>query len=406
MGMYPQMGSQMIGIAAPKPQNIVGMAAPNVGAGLVANPATQPVQMPTAQPAPIAQYAQGLQRPAAQAQAVPPTGLIGSEQALATGFQGAGTAMSQGNAQAMGLLSNVANQSYSSVSQPQADIANQTIQPFVAGGQNAATLQANLTGANGLEAQQQAYAEYQSSPAMKYQMDQMQRATERSAAARGGLMGGNVMQALQQNAAGIASQDYQNQFANLGTVANQGLNAAGQKYGSQMNMLGQIQQQKVNAMSELANTATNHGLNVAGLYTGTAQQVAQGRMQTGQNMATNITNSTNAISNLLTQQGVAVSDMMSQDINNISSMIHSSGLADQFDNNQLASLLAQINSGQAVTAVNQNNAIGAANAYGTVGMGNAVSGGLTQGLAMGAFGNTPQPTSGTINTGSNFRGYV
>ena len=93
-------------------------------------------------------------------------------------------------------------------------------QGFLGGGQNAAKLQADLTGANGQAAQQSAYAAYQSSPAMQYQMDQMQRATERSAAARGGALGGNVLMELQRNASGIASQDYQNQFNNMNTVAN------------------------------------------------------------------------------------------------------------------------------------------------------------------------------------------
>ena len=434
--------NDMTGISAPQSMMLTGSQQPKM---------TDPTMQPQ-------QYAQGMQFAAPQdlnTQNIPQTGLIGSEQALNTGFQGALGSLNQGASRANSYLSNVANQNYSDIQQPQLNYTPQTglnagvtqpldqaaanFQPYMQGGQNAAQMQANLSGANGTEAQQQAYAQYQSSPAMKYQMDQMQRATERSAAARGGLMGGNVLQALQQNAAGIASQDYQNQFNNLGTVANQGLNAAsnvsnirgnqaqmagsmqqagmgiegnlaGQQYQSRMNLLNQVQQQKANAISDLANVASQHGLNVAGLYTGTGQQLAQGRTQAGQNIAQNIANSTSAISNLLSQQGIAVSDSMGQDINNITSMIHSAGLADQVDNNQLATLLAQINSGQAVTDVNQNNAIGAANAWGTVGIGNAVTGGLNQALATGLIGkSTPQTaygsnTIGTTNSGANYRG--
>lgn len=397
-------------------------------------------QQKTVQPAAPQQYAQGMQFAAPQnlnTPNVPQTGLIGSEQALNAGFQGALGSMTQGAGQASNYLSNVANQNYTDIQQPQLNYTPQTglntgvtqpldqaaanFQPYMQGGQAAAQMQANLSGANGAEAQQQAYAQYQSSPAMKYQMDQMQRATERSAAARGGLMGGNVLQALQQNAAGIASQDYQNQFNNLGTVANQGLNAAGnvsnirgnqaqmagsmqqagmgiegnlasQKYQSQMGLLGQIQQQKANAISDLANVASQHGLNVAGLYTGASQQIAQGRTQAGQGIAQNIANSTSAISNLLSQQGIAISDSMGQDINNISAMIHASGLADQVDNNELARLLANINAGQATNDVNQNNAIGAANAWGTVGIGNAVTNGIDQALKFGLIGKTTPKT--------------
>lgn len=385
----------------------------------------------------------------------PQTGLMGSESALQGGFTGAMNSINQGSLDAANVLTNAANQNYSDVQQPAINYTPNTglssavtnpidesvsnFVPYSISGQNAAGLQANLAGANGSYLQGKAYEDFQNSPAMKYQMDQMQRAVEHSAAARGGLMGGNVMRALQENAAGIASQDYQNQFNNLNTIANQGLNAASniasargnqaqmanakeqagmgiesnlasQKYGAQMNLLGQIQQQKASAMSDLANIANQHGLNVAGLYTGTAQQLSQGRTQAGQNIAQNIANSSSAISNLLNQQGITVSDAMGTDINNIVSMLHSSGLADQVDNNQLATLLAQINSGQAVTDVNQSNAIGAANAYGTVGVGNAAQSGINQALALGLVGSAPKTNIGNnvgmIGNGANFGAYA
>ena len=138
-------------------------------------------------------------------------------------------------------------------------------------GQGALDMQAALSGANGPEAQAAAYAQYNSSPAMQYQMDQMQKATERSAAARGGLLGGNVLTELQRNASGIASQDYQNQFNNLGQVAQTGLAAAGQ--------IAQTKQQQAATEAGLAS-------NLAGIQGNLAQADLSGRYNlAGQQMS-------------------------------------------------------------------------------------------------------------------------
>lgn len=138
-------------------------------------------------------------------------------------------------------------------------------------GQGALDMQAALSGAKGPEAQAAAYAQYNSSPAMQYQMDQMQKATERSAAARGGLLGGNVLTELQRNASGIASQDYQNQFNNLGQVAQTGLAAAGQ--------IAQTKQQQAATEAGLAS-------NLAGIQGNLAQADLSGRYNlAGQQMS-------------------------------------------------------------------------------------------------------------------------
>lgn len=150
------------------------------------------------------------------------------------------------------------------------DAADQALSGYNKG-QGALDLQASLSGANGPEAQAAAYAQYNSSPAMQYQMDQMQKATERSAAARGGLLGGNVLTELQRNASGIASQDYQNQFNNLGQVAQTGLAAAGQ--------IAQTKQQQAATEAGLAS-------NLAGIQGNLAQADLSGRYNlAGQQMS-------------------------------------------------------------------------------------------------------------------------
>lgn len=275
----------------------------------------------------------------------PPTGLIGSEQALNLGQAGAINAINTGT-----------------------QTARTDIQSAIGGidQNNAAKLQADLTGANGPAAQASAQQLIQQSPAAKYQMEQTLRATERSAAARGGLLGGNVALELQRNAAGIASQDYQNQFANLGTVADRTLNQ------------GVI---KAGLAKDLASAAQSAGIQTAGIMGSTAGQIAQGRSAAGYAIAQNAQQAASNISNLLSQQGVAVSDMLAKDISTVTDMIYQAGAQDSLDSKNLAAILANIAGGQASTVAQGQAAIGEANAAGTLGVANAIQSGITQGIA-------------------------
>jgi hypothetical protein len=129
-------------------------------------------------------------------QNIPQTGLIGSENALLGGYVGANEAMNQGQLGAEEIFGNSAQQ-----------------------GTDAATMQADITGVNGPQKQQAAMTAYQNNPAMKYQMDQVIKGRERSAAARGGLFSGNTGLELNRDLAGVMSQNFQQDFNNLGTVA-------------------------------------------------------------------------------------------------------------------------------------------------------------------------------------------
>jgi hypothetical protein len=371
--------SGIMGIANPA-QKI-----PPVNAAPMSPPPQSAVQPATAQPVanpvlgqfnPVGNFAPApaapLINPNATQSMVPQTGLIGSERALQGGLMGGINAIEGGTQQARSDITSAMSG---------------------VGSSPAAALQADLSGANGIERQQAARTQLQSSPAMQYQLDQMQQATERSAAARGGLLGGNVALELQRNAAGIASQDYQNQFANLGTVADRDLNT---------------QTIKAGLARDLADTARSAGIQTAGLITQTAGQVSQGRTQAGQAIAQNATQAASNISNLLSQQGVVVSDMMSKDISTITDLIYQSGLQDTHSSENLAAILANIATGQGSTVAEGQSAIGASNAAGTIGIGNAIQGGITQGIAaFPAGGVAPKAnTTGTINTGANFGGYA
>jgi hypothetical protein len=94
-------------------------------------------------------------------------------------------------------------------------------------------------------------AQFQADPGYGFRFNQGQKALERSAAARGGLISGNTGGALQQFGQGLASQEYQNAFnryqtersarlnplqslAGVGQTSVNQLGAAGQNYASGM----------------------------------------------------------------------------------------------------------------------------------------------------------------------------
>ena len=118
-------------------------------------------------------------------------------------------------------------------------------------GVDANQLMAAQSGALGPEAQQAAYNQFNNSPGQQYLQEQAERGLLRNQSAIGGLGGGRVRQELQRQAMGLAQQDFGNQFSRLGQVAGAGQAAAGQ--------LGQLR-------------GTQAGLE-AGITTGAGQQI-------------------------------------------------------------------------------------------------------------------------------------
>jgi hypothetical protein len=162
-------------------------------------------------------------------------------------------------------------------------------------------LQAAYSGALGAPAQQQAFANFTASPGQEWLRQQAEQGTLRNAAAIGGLGGGNVQQELQRQAMGLAQQDYQNQFNNLGTISDRGFNA--------MNALGNYNTQLQGAK--------------AGYAYGAGQDIAANRAAT-----------TSALSNLYGGY-----------IGNLSSLLSGGGAAQANSNQTLASLLANLATG-------------------------------------------------------------
>lgn len=106
--------------------------------------------------------------------------------------------------------------------------------PSVEAGDLARQQQLALLGLSGPEAQAAAMQSFQESPGQQFMREQQERALLRNSAAIGGLGGGNVRSALQQQAAGFAQQDFGNQFNRLA-----GLSGSGQAAASNLGQFGQ-----------------------------------------------------------------------------------------------------------------------------------------------------------------------
>ena len=104
----------------------------------------------------------------------------------------------------------------------QFDLAQEQAEPFRQAGLGALEQQQALLGLSGTEAQQQAFQAFQESPGQAFLRERGEQSLLRSSAAIGGLGGGQVRSALQQQGIGFAQQDLQNQLARLGTIAGQG----------------------------------------------------------------------------------------------------------------------------------------------------------------------------------------
>ncbi len=162
----------------------------------------------------------------------------------------------------------------------QFDISQEQAAPFREAGVGALGQQQALLGLSGQEAQQTAFAGLEESPGQRFIRDRQERALLRNASATGGLGGGNVKTALQQQAAGFAQQDIQNQFGRLGQLSGQGQTATtniaqlgGQASANISNLLGQqgaARASGILAPAQANAAATNQLLSLGGTLGGAA----------------------------------------------------------------------------------------------------------------------------------------
>lgn len=242
-----------------------------------------------------------------------PTGLAGSEQALEGGLTGGLDALRQGFGRADTVLQGISDQ----------------FDPFSQAGQGAINLQAALSGAQGPEAQAQAFQNFQSSPGQEFLQQRGEQAINRNASVSGGLGGANREKALAEFGIGIAAQDFGNQFNRLGQVSGQGLNALGAQAGLQ---------------GQRANFANQLGQNSGNLIFNTGQNLAQGRTQAGRDLANVFTGGAQNLAGLQQQQGIGLSDLLGASGGNLANLLAGQGVTSGNIATQLGSGLA--NSGQ------------------------------------------------------------
>lgn len=99
------------------------------------------------------------------------------------------------------------------------------LDPFTEAGQQAVSQRSALLGLSGVESQQEAFSRFAESPGQTFLRERQERALLRNQAALGGLGGGNIRTALQEQAFGRAQTDLDQQLARLTGVAREGLTA-------------------------------------------------------------------------------------------------------------------------------------------------------------------------------------
>lgn len=87
----------------------------------------------------------------------------------------------------------------------------------------------------------QEYGGFQETPGYQFQFDEGQRSAESSAAARGGLVSGATLQALQARGQGLANQEYNTYLNRLSGMTNSGQNAVFGQVGANTSSAGYIQ---------------------------------------------------------------------------------------------------------------------------------------------------------------------
>ena len=128
-------------------------------------------------------------------------------------------------ARAAGITEGISEQ------QRQSAQTRRDFEPTIAGGQAAADQEAAFLGLQGKDAEQAAIDSFIESPGQAFLRQRAERALTRNAAALGGLRGGNVLTALQEQGIGIAAGQLGERKDRLSMVANRGVNALSNRAG-------------------------------------------------------------------------------------------------------------------------------------------------------------------------------
>jgi len=391
-------------------------------------------------------------------QHVPGTGFIGAYQsltgqageqlgALSSGYSQARDAFQGGMKGALGMIrAGQAKASGYSMGQVKDMLDRGTtravaeMQNYRDAGDQALARERAFLGLDGVEAQQQAYDNFLEAPGQKWLRERQEQALLRNQAATGQLGGGNTLTALQEQAAGIAAQQYQQELSNIRSMSTRGQNVAqmqggfhqqsgiaggqiaGQLEGEALRGRNQVAISNANAQTQAAiakaqlaaqgagqlgdyyaqegiNAGNVHGTlgsNMANLQTGIGGQLASVAGQLGAAQASNVSNLGTALGNLDQTTAVNLANMATQGGANLSNIRMNYG-------NALANIATQ--SGTQVGQTQGN--IGSAEAAGIIGQNTGFQQGLSGlGNSLGQLFQTTPATPTVTNQNYNPNAYL
>jgi hypothetical protein len=176
--------------------------------------------------------------------------------------------------------------------------------------------------------------QFQQSPGYQYNLGQQQQAIQQSAPGRTGALSGNMLQALQSNASGLANQDYYNwlgqatnfglQNFNAGTqndlntfnantqTAQNSYNALSGNFWNVYDALAQGQGQNINALQNLSQMGLSAGANLGQIGTNLGSNIGQSLIGQGNALAGGQIGSATALAGGLGGAAGAISNAFTQ----------------------------------------------------------------------------------------------
>jgi hypothetical protein len=328
----------------------------------------------------------------------PPTGLIGSEAALATGLTGATDAVNAGVDAAGNTIQEGLTTATNAINAG-VDAAGNALNPYTSAGNASSSLQADLSGANGPAAQQAAYDNYISSPGQAYLVEQGERAITRNSAATGGLQGGNVLAELNRHGVGMAAQDFNNSYNRLNQISDRGFNASNSLAGIQANAGSQIGSLSTQSALSQGGMQANAGQQIGNYEYNTGAAVSDGRTRAGEQIANNVQQTAAAMANLVGEQGMNMAATMAASGANLAQIAQQLGISDAAGMQQLAAFLGNISMGNATTVAGQPGVGGLVQPNTIISDTGAILSGV--GSAVTAYDSNKPPATTTTNTSTN-----
>jgi hypothetical protein len=265
----------------------------------------------------------------------PTTGIIGSEMSLGA----ANDLLKRGGNRAVDDLLAGTGQARNDITTA-SQAALQPLAGYAQSGQDANAMQANLLGANGPAAQAAAMQQFQNSPGQDFLREEQERAVLRNSAATGGTQGGAVLEELQRRAYGRAGTAFNERVAQLGGLGSQGLTASQ----GQAGIMGDTGMALSGLAERGAGNLASTRLGIAGQQAGIQGTIAGGRTRAGEQMAQNIGSTTANLANLQNAEGAALAQIL--DGGQFAEIMAKAGITDANTLQQLATLLANISTGQ------------------------------------------------------------